>query len=39
MKQQVVVTNAGPLIYLAVVKRFPLLNQFFSTILVPESRL
>jgi predicted nucleic acid-binding protein len=37
MKQQVVVTNAGPLIYLAVVRRFSLLNHFFSTILVPEA--
>jgi predicted nucleic acid-binding protein len=37
MKREIVVSNAGPLIYLSVIHRFSLLGDFFSTVLVPEA--
>jgi predicted nucleic acid-binding protein len=32
-----VVTNASPLIYLALVKQFSLLNQLFSEVYLPDA--
>lgn len=37
MRREIVVSNAGPLIYLSVIHRFSLLSDLFSTLLVPEA--
>jgi predicted nucleic acid-binding protein len=37
MKSPAVVTNASPLIYLALVKRFSLLNQIFTEVYLPDA--
>lgn len=37
MKREAVVSNAGPLIYLAVANRFSLLEHFFSIVYIPEA--
>ena len=37
MKREIVVSNAGPLIYLSVIHRFSLLGNLFSTLLIPEA--
>lgn len=37
MKREIVVSNAGPLIYLSVIHRFSLLSDLFSTLLIPEA--
>lgn len=37
MKRESVISNAGPLIYLSVLNRFPLLEELFGTVFVPEA--